>query len=305
MNILEPYTLTDATLQSSNVTEDDHPQWAPGTTYDLGDLVIVVGTTHRIYKSVQGTNTGNDPTTDDGTWWVDQGATNRWKAFDQRLSDPVTNTTLIEYQITVPPRLDAVALFNIGNANEATIVVTDETVSPSAEVYRQTLSLIDNSFVVDWFTYFFEDTRYVTEAILDDLPPFFGATLDIEITGDEGATVSCGQIVYGKKYNIGQTLTGTNVGIEDFSRKERDEFGNAILLERAFAQEVRFNVALPTETANRAKLVLSALRAKPAVYYTDAEATQFGATIYGFFQDFFIPLETGTTVMSIEIEGLV
>lgn len=305
MNIIEPYTLTNTTLQSSNVTEDDHAEWDISTTYAADDYVIVVGTDHRIYKSVQGSNLGNDPTTDDGTWWVDQGATNRWKAFDQRLSDPVTNTTSIEYQIIDPNRLGAIAFFSLGNANTAQVVLTDETVSPAEEVYNETVSLIDTSYIVDWFTYFFEENRTVTELILDDLPPYAGATLDITITGDTGATVSCGQIAYGKKYEIGDTLMGSGIGIQDFSRKDRDTFGNAILTERAFAQEVSFNVAIVSEQANRVKNILSTLRATPAVYYADSGAGQFGAVSYGFFQDFFIPIQTTKTIMTIEIEGLV
>lgn len=305
MNIIEPYILTNSTLASSNVAENDYAEWDISTTYDADDLVIVIGTSHRIYKSVQGGNLGNDPTTDDGTWWVDQGATNRWKAFDQRLSDPVTNTTSIEYQIIDAKRLDAVALFNIGNGNVATVTLTDETVSPAEQVYTHTVSLLDDTFVVDWFTYFFEETQYVAQIIVDDLPPFLGATLDISINGETGETVSCGQIVYGKKHQIGQTLMGTGVGIQDFSRKERDDFGNALLVERAFADDASFDVAIVSEQANRVKRILGSLRAKPAVYYADRDSTSFGATVYGFYQDFFIPVTTTKSIMSIEIEGLI
>ncbi len=45
-----------------------------------------------------GSNLNNDPTTDDGTNWLELGATNRWKAFDQKIADQVSNTDSITYQ---------------------------------------------------------------------------------------------------------------------------------------------------------------------------------------------------------------
>lgn len=40
--------------------------YAAGTTYAINELVKVSGV---VYRSVQGSNTGNNPATDDGTWW--------------------------------------------------------------------------------------------------------------------------------------------------------------------------------------------------------------------------------------------
>lgn len=80
MNIIEPVRITPAMLISSNVPEDDHPDWDAGTTYGNGDRVI---RSHRIFESVQGGNTGHNPAADDvGEWWVEVSATNRWRAFD-------------------------------------------------------------------------------------------------------------------------------------------------------------------------------------------------------------------------------
>lgn len=305
MNIIEPFAVTDATLISTNVAENDRAEWDNSTTFNTGDYTMVTGTTHKIYRSAVDSNLGNDPTTDDGTNWVEQGATNRWKAFDQRLLDPVTNDTSIEYEIVNAGRVEAVALFNLSSANIATITLTDETVSPAVEVYSEEISLVDNSVVMDWYSYFFEDISYETGVILDDLPPYAGATLSVVIEGDSGDTVSCGQIVFGKKRQIGATLLGTGIGIDDYSRKERDDFGNAILLERAFSSTVNFTVAVDAAQAKRISTILSGLRATPAVYYADAESEFYGATIYGFYQDFFIPINAPTkTKMTIEIQGL-
>jgi hypothetical protein len=60
---------------------------AGGTTYADGDRVIVTTPNiHKIYESQQAANTGNDPTTDDGTWWLEVSSTNRWKLFRRHRS---------------------------------------------------------------------------------------------------------------------------------------------------------------------------------------------------------------------------
>ena len=60
MKIIRPLLITDALFTSSNMSEDDHPEYAAGTTYAVDDLVIVLAT-HRIYKSLIDANTGSYP----------------------------------------------------------------------------------------------------------------------------------------------------------------------------------------------------------------------------------------------------
>jgi len=48
------------------------PDWVAGSTYADGDEVI--GTDDVYYVSQAGANTGNDPVSDDGTWWLEVGA---------------------------------------------------------------------------------------------------------------------------------------------------------------------------------------------------------------------------------------
>lgn len=44
------------------------PTWASGTTY--ANAFVVLGSDNQLYQSQKGSNTGNDPTLDDGTNWV-------------------------------------------------------------------------------------------------------------------------------------------------------------------------------------------------------------------------------------------
>jgi hypothetical protein len=185
---------------------------------------------------------------------------------------------------------------------EVELIVTDAT---DGEVYNQEISLIDNALVNDWFTYFFEPSRVKSEAIFEGIPPYANATYDITLTDNTATEPELGQIVLGQEYTMGSTSYGTSVSIEDFSRKERDAFGNAILVERPFAKLVDFDFVINTNEVRRTSILLETVRATPAVYYAGANTEQFGTTIYGFFRSFSINLDgPAITNVTLEVEGL-
>lgn len=301
MDIIKPITVTDSVLTSTNIAENDYAEWNSGTTYAIGDKVISV-TTHRIYESVTASNLNNDPTTDGGTNWLNLGATNRWKAFDQYISDPVTNTTSIEYTLTPPNGSipSAVALFNLKGIS-ANVVITD---SVDGQVYNETISLTDNRNIIDWYSYFFAEQVQKEEALFVDIPPYIGAVVDVTVTEETGQTAELGQLVFGFLTDLGATVYGTSIGIEDYSIKDRDSFGNAIIVERNFSQTVDFDVRLETQTARKVQKTLAALRATPVVYLGSTDVS-YGTLVYGFYRRFDITLETPSYAFaSIEVEGL-
>jgi hypothetical protein len=300
MQIIRPVTVNDTILVSSNVAEDDFAEWASGTTYDTGDKVIVLSN-HSVYESVIDSNTGNDPTTDDGTKWLRLGATNRWKAFDQKISDRVTNLDSIEYVLSdAGSNVTSVALFGLSGIS-ANVTVTDD---DEGEVYNETISLIDNRNIVDWYTYFFEEQVQREEAQFLNIPPYVGSDVEVTVTAATGSNAQLGQLVFGFLSEIGATSYGTAISIEDFSRKETDAFGNFIVVERAFAQLADFDIEFPTGNARKIQRTLAEFRATPIVYI-GSEDTSFGTTIYGFYRRFDLTLETPSISFgSIEVEGL-
>lgn len=304
MKVIVPMTIDGSTFDTSSISEDDYAAWNSGTTYDADDYVIVVAT-HKVYMSVVGSNLNNDPTTDDGTWWLEVGSTNRWKAFDQRLYDTaVMSGDYLTYGL-VPDRLvTGVALLNM-NAVQVRLRVLDA-VSGGSAVYDETVYMANRWAIIDWFTYFTEDlSTYETEYIFADIPGYVDNLIEITI-GDGTGNPSVGQIVVGRIETLGFTQDGTSIGIRDFSVKDRDVFGNAVITERAFADEVNFAFALYTSDARRVKSILTSLRATPTVYFADETIMNYGMTVYGFFQDFSIPIKAGNiSYASLDIEGLV
>lgn len=299
MDIIRPVVVTDAVLDSSNVPEDDHDEWSAGTSYTVGNRVILLST-HRIYEAV-GSSTGVNPATDDGTNWLDIGATNRFKAFDQKISDPVIQLDSIQYTLTDDNSIPtAVALFGVKGVS-ATVKVTD---ALEGVVFEETKSLLDSDEIFDWFSYFFEDINFVRTILFTNLPPYRGATVEVTVTQTTGEIAELGQLVFGYLLDLGLTTYGTAISIQDFSRKETDAFGNFIVVERAFSNLVDFDVRLPTQTAGRVRRILADFRATPIVYIGN-EDSSFGTVVYGFYRNFDITLDTPSlSFAAIEVEGL-
>ena len=297
MRVIEPITMTDAILTDSNVAENDFAEWDVSTAYVTGDKVIVLST-HSIYEAVQNT-TGNDPTTDDGTYWLNIGATNRWKAFDGSIESQTEQSLSISYEFTVDGNYASLALLNIVGA-QVTVDIDD----PSSGVLpTRTYSLVDTSGVIDWYTYFYSPSIARNQIIISDLPIYTGAVVTVELSG--AGDVALGEMVIGTDYELGQTVTGTSLGIEDFSTKGKDEFGRTVIVERAFADLVTFEFAFPATTSRRVRRILTDLRAKPAVYYAGSGLIDLGGQVYGFPRDFRINLQTPTmSFATLEIEGL-
>jgi hypothetical protein len=300
MKIIRPVTVTDAVLDSSNVAENDFPEWSASTTYALGATVISL-TTHRVYESLVGSNLNNNPTTDDGTNWLNVGATNRWKAFDRTLTDQVVNTTSIEYSFVTTTIVNSIAFFNV-DAADVSVTVTD---AVDGVVYDKVVSLVDNSAVLDWFSYFFEPIVRKSELVLFDLPNYTVVTLDVSISTATGSPAKVGEIVFGNQKTLGFTNYGTSVSIQDYSTKDTDAFGNVTITERRFAQLIDYDVKVFTSDVRSVQRTLSEYRSTPIVY-SGTDDGAYGDLVYGYYRNFGINISTPSlSDATIEVEGLV
>lgn len=298
MKIVRPDPVTDATLFSSSIIENDYAVYDGGTTYALGDYVIST-TTHRVYRSVQAGNVGHDPTTDTtATWWLDTTATNRWRMFDDAVGVQSTATDSIAVTIVPASVCDSVVLLNV-SASTVRVTMTSTT---DGVVFDQTVSMVGTSGIDDWYSYFFEPVVRRSDLFVGDLPPYLGAQIAITLT-DTGATVSCGECVVGLSREIGGTQYGARVGIRDFSVKQQDDFGNYTILERAYSKRGTFELWCDNNQFDEIQALLAGYRATPIAYIGSDD---YAATvIYGFYKDFEQSLNYATrSICTLEIEGL-
>jgi len=302
MRVIPPLDITDSILLSSSIPEDDYPEWVAGTTYGLGDKVILTST-HKVYESVQAANTGNDPTSETGTvptWWLDLGFTNRWRMFDLFRNTQTTDSSFIEVEVEPNVRVDSVALVGLAG-DTATITM----VSDSIIVYSKVIPLTIRQ-TSTWYDYFFESFGVLPAVAVFDLPPFTNATITVRIDGSVG--VACGSIVFGKSEYLGQVELQAVSDALNFSVVERDEFGNSTLVPRKSIPKT--NQTLLAEKVNTNKLILlrNDLNAKPAVWsgLDDSADGYFNALlILGYYRQFLISLEYPEhTLVQLELEEI-
>ncbi|MEX0305333.1 MAG: hypothetical protein AB3N24_23180, partial [Leisingera sp.] len=248
MKVIEPIAVDEAVLTDSNITEDDHGEWNAGTTYSAQQRVILA-VEHKVYESIQDGNVGKDPTLEPD-WWLEISATNKWRAFDLVLGDKASQAGSITYELVPPSFCTGLAFFGLQAGSVRVKVFNDA--DPAEKIYDETVNLVDTTNVVDWQAFFFGSVEYDSEALLVGIPGFTGFRIEISIEVDAG-NAEVGQIVLGQVHTLGETTGGTSIGIEDFSGKERDQFGNARIVERAFIDETEFHFAMATDDARRVK----------------------------------------------------
>ena len=301
IKITQPITITDSILSSTDVPENDYPVWNVGTTYADGDRVILTST-HRIYESLLGSNVGNDPTVaSTPTYWIEVGPTNRWAPFDTSISTSVVQATSITYTLVPGTPINMLAILNINNGTQATVTINSPSQSPTL-VYTKIISLNSLPLVAGWWSWFFGSRVVQTQAIFDDIPPYSDGIFTITIEG--GADLSAGVIMLGQQQTFGLGIKyGARVGIQDYSRKETNDFGDTVLVQRAFAKRANVDLFLQKFEVDSIQRELSRIRATPVLWIlsNDYEST----TLFGFYKNFDILINYPEHAdCTLEIEGL-
>lgn len=296
LKLVQPITVTPSMLTSSTVPEDDYAAWAVGTTYALAARVIY---DHDVYESLQGSNTGKTPD-EQPLWWVRVGPCNRWRAFDASPSTLTTRTGSIQYVIAPGQIVNSVVMLGLV-ANTVRVRMTDPT---DGVVYDKTQDVSGWIDEPDWWTYFFGEVIPQSDALFLDLPTYGTASLTIDIDAGAG-DASVGVVIIGKLRVLDmQVRYGAEVGIVDFSRKERDDFGDVQLIQRGFARRVEFPCLVGTSSVDQVVNTLASVRGTPCLWIgTEKTKTTI---VYGWFNDFSVQIAyPQISYSTIEIEGLV
>lgn len=302
ISIVEPVTITDSMLISTNVPEADYLAWSSATTYAINARVIVVAT-HKIYESLQASNTNHDPLSSP-TWWIEVSPTNRWKCFDvfnsSQTKYPANTPPNITYAIKPGQAIGALALLNMEGANLVSITVNDPVYG---NVYSKTIDVRPLPYFSTWWHWFFGSRKLKgQDVVVNDIPTFPNATVTVSIDGN--TTLALGLIVIGQQnlFSLGMKY-GSKVGIQDYSRKETNDFGDTVFTKRAFAKRSSFEIFLESGEVDQLQNYLASIRAKPVLWIgtKDYEST----TIFGFYKNFEILLSyPDHSECSLDIEGL-
>lgn len=295
MKLIRPFTVTAANL-TSNIAETG-TEYAVTGNYALGEVVVqTVGTTatHHSYESLVASNVGNALT--DASKWLDLGPTNKFAMFDS-VNGTATTGASIDVTVAVTGRSDGLALLSMS----ATSVVVTMTAGAYGTVYNQTFSLQSDSGVDSWYDYFSENIVYKTDLVLTDLPLYTDPQVRAVITGT--GTVSCGTMQLGQTKDLGAAVYGARAGIQDYSKKDVDAFGNYTIVPRAFAKRTSLKLVTDNAQIDELHAMLADYRTTPAVWIgTDEYACTW---VFGFYKDFAVEIaQLQKSYLTLEIEGL-
>ena len=298
MRVIKSIETTDAILTYSNILENEHPLWVAGTNYSVDDKVIYQ---HKIYNRITGGD-GNIPPDLDLTHWLDLGATNKYRMFDNIISSVSSRTGGIQFTLTPNQVVNSIALLNV-NATTVRVVMTDPV---EGVVYDQTRELRSSSEVTDYFSYFFAPLVTLSDlntAVFLDLPSKPTATLTVYISSGTGL-VEVGEVVYGIQSVIGRTNYGTSVGIKSYSRKETDEFGKVTVVKRKNSKYCEYDVDIDNTNLGYVQRLFQDIDSVPCVFIGNPDMEEL--IVYGFYSDFKSTISFPTvSKCTLRVEGLI
>lgn len=292
MKIIRPAPIGSANM-SSNIPEATYQDFSLSALYGRGERVTSGG---RDYESLATSNTGH--ALSDPAYWLDLGPTNRFRMFDSSNGTATTDASLIDVTVQPGGRADGLALLNL--VGQQVRVIVD---APAIGTVRdQTISLLSDGGITSWYDYFTEEITYGGDLVLTDLPMNSDPTVRVIVTSAIGS-VAVGNMVLGQTRDLGVTGYGAKAGIQDYSRKQTDEFGNTTLLERTYAKRTSYRIQCEKGQADALFRLLTEYRARPVVWI-GSEAYQMTWT-YGWARDWAVEITYPShSMLSLEVEGL-
>lgn len=308
MKVIPPINITDAILTSSTVYETAPTAYAGGTTYALNDVASVAGAAGLItvYKSLQGSNTGNAPASSP-TWWVSVGTTYQVYsgAITYALGDYVIDTTNhLIYQSLIAGNLgnaltDTTKWFESGKTNRwamfdtlrstgttvpntMTIVLTPGSRTDAIALLGLTAKTVSIS-ISNGSVYYTYNADLITREVTSWYDYFFAefstkpsivlfdvppysGVITITLTNTV-SNVTCGACIIGRQHYIGDIQYNSQVQTLNFSTIDRNFAGGInTLIQRRNVPKTTQNTIFETHHLNKIRNLRDDLNAVPAVW---------------------------------------
>lgn len=264
MQVIIPKVITEDIL-TSNIAfpAAGEVEWTAGS-YNTGDQRYV-GTT--IYEAL--TTTTDEPTVGElakPATWLNIGGVERYRMFDSENSTVTTGDISIDdgdinVTIEYSGLKDALALLNT-DANSVTVT------APSVRggsTYNRTIEGIDRTEISGWWSFYKAQRGRKSTFLFDDLPVFSDTMVTVSI--ENGANVAtCGNMVIGQLYDLGETLSGMSPRIKNLSRYVTDTFGRKTYISKGSARELDVTVKYDTSKHDAIQRVMESIVGTPAVW---------------------------------------
>ena len=283
------------TMTSSNAPIEDYPNWDSSTTYNTGDKVIYE---NNIWISTEDSNQNNEP--GNSTAWFKEGATNPYRCLDEYINTQTAmndDTSLVmEFDVT---NVNTITLLNL-EATKVIVTAYDADGNKIQTITKDTLIGVSN-----WEDYFFGEYENITKIMIEGAQLLKGS-LKVEIQGAESAPAKVGVVLVGYLEDLGITLQGVKSSIDDYSKKEIDQYGNIYLKEGNYADRFEGQIMIDVNDFNKIKRRLTRLRGQPFYYTATEEDICRELDVYGFYENFEIDIDNPKKAQcSLTIRGLI
>jgi len=284
--VVVPATLT---LDSSTATSA-YSEWNSGTSYSVGDRVLVSsGDVPTEYEAVA-SNSNKAPASNTDVW-LRIGVSNPYRMLDGRSSNATSKTDGFTATVSASGRMTHVAFLGIDNATSITLSIEDGSGTTvdwegadgeGTSAGSGTIALNDRASST-WSEYFFDGFGETKRAIVFVMA---GWVADPEVTftltgvGD----VDLAHVIVGRSQQLGCTLYGVTTDLESFSTREFDDFGTPTLIQRISAQRTEVTLIIDDGAADTLVRLRRQLDAVPALWDMSNEYTHLRT--YAFFESF-------------------
>ena len=289
---------------SSTIPEPDTGEtaWVAATNYTVGTKVYRA-TTHKIYECQEAGVDAKNPE-DNPKKWLVVSCTNKWAMFHlDNNQQTIEETGNIVVVIKPGKRINSLGLLGL----EATSVTVTVRVAGNIVYGPKSLNTRGRN-TTSWSMYFFDEFTYRPATLLQDIPQFFDAEVTIEID-NQTRPVKCGGVVLGTGVYIGAVQYNAKSDSLNFSKIERDDYGNSKLVPRRTIPKTSQTLWVDKYQLNAVRKVRIDLNAVPALWsglddkYDDPYFESI--RIFGIYKQFEIDLsQPDVAILTLELEEL-
>lgn len=306
MKFVQPITFNDATLLSTNVSNDAGiTVWSIGQSIAEGDVRrYEAANKHWIVRALQAHTTSelNAPTgLNTDAFWVYLYDSNPYRMFDNSSTSQSVQLNNITAKISAIN--DDLA---VNSAYALNVFGTDLTINMydlnGELVYNNSQSLISTSGITDWDEWLFSPVQRIKDVVFTDLPAYYLSSVEL-ILNNAGAEAKCGLFGAGYLWDLGFTELGAKRGLRDYSVKTADGFGNYTVTQRKKSKTITITSMVENSKIDQILDVLDDVSSIGTVWLgTDVYRE---TTVYGFYKDAYATMVFDShTRMNFEIEEL-
>ena len=320
MYVVPPEYRDKNSITDSNIPEGEEGITVFSGSHSLGDIVQKDGC---VYRSEKDSNTSTPKNKLSTLEWTYLYQVNRYRCFDEYNSTITSYPDRIEYVVD-SRYVDTVAFFKLKAQKVIVSVVTDETKTLENAEDGQILDADGNTIItgdnvlfhVEQKTVFrdvYNYTSYVTaqgdyqRTLVLSVFPHNAANLKITIV-NEGATAEVGNIVYGRKYDLGLTLADPQPFLEHSNLFEIDrdeETGRIKSTPIVPLEDMTIPVLTETRQLERTNNKLLDLMGKACLWVALERTDRLpNLVVYGFYQRLETPISLNWTQRELIIKGV-